>query len=156
MLETRVLLLHPNSAGRPRPLADAVTGKPLGFARWQPDVERRWLASLLGPVLSVHEVDEEPLVFTVRRCLLWTQREVRDAESERVGYVSERAVRDRNRLLYARLRLESKGIVYECVNGASLATTTRTSDGLELSFAPTVEHDPFAKMLLLAGGVSEE
>ena len=87
MLETHVLLLRPAVAGQPRVIADAARGKPVGFARLQHDGERGWLGSLLGPILAVHEQEEEPLLFTVRRCFLWTQREVRDAEGTRVGYV---------------------------------------------------------------------
>jgi hypothetical protein len=153
MLETPVLLLRPTVVGQPRVIADAVSGKPLGFARLQPDAQRGWLGSLLGSILAIHEQEEEPLVFTVRRCLLWTQREVRDAEGERVGYLGRGTIRDRNRLLYAHTRFDEEGMVYQCVNGAVLAATRPTPPGLELSFTKVIEGDPFAKMLLLAAAL---
>lgn len=156
MLETRVLLLRPETAGRPRAIADGATGQPLGFVCRQADRERGWLGSLLGPLLSVHEQEEEPLVCTVRRCLLWTQHEVRDAEGERVGYVGGRSVRDRNRLLYAWPRTDGGTVVYQCVNGVAVAATRRIPEGLELSFARAIEPDPFAKMLLLAAALGQE
>jgi hypothetical protein len=156
MLETNVLLLRPAVAGQPRVIADAATGKVVGVARVQPGSERGLFAALLGPVLAVHELEEEPLVFTVRRCFLWPQREVRDAEGERIGYVSPRAVRDRNRLLYAGMRREAGGVAYQCVNGAMLATTRHTRGGVELSITDVIRADPFAKMLLLAAALLEE
>ena len=156
MLETPVLLLRPAVAGQPRVIADAASGKSVGFARSQHDAERGWLGSLLGPIVAVHEQEDEPLLFTVRRCFLWTQREVRDAEGERVGYVSARTIRDRNRLLYAEIRRDADGVAYQCVNGSVLGTARRTPEGLELSFAKVIEADPFAKMLVLAAALFQE
>jgi hypothetical protein len=107
-------------------------------------------------VLHVHEQEEAPLVFTVRRdCLWWAQRAVCDAEGQCVGYVSGRSVRDRNHLLYAVPRPDSDGVVYERPGGEPLAATAHTADGLELAFTDRVERDPFAKMLLLAAALLE-
>lgn len=156
MLETHVLLLHPADAGQSRRIADAATGKPVGFARIQPGTERGWLGLLLGPTLAVHEQEEEPLLFTVRRSFLWPQREVRDAEEVCVGYMSRRAIRDRNRLLYAEARPHAAGVSYQCVNGALLAITRDTSTGLELIFKEVIYADPFAKMLLLAAALLQD
>lgn len=157
MLETRVLLLHPATPKGTRAIVDGASGKPVGFARPRPDVERGWLGSLLGPLLSIHEQEEEPLVFTMRRCVLrWTQQEVRDAEEERVGFVTRSAIRDRNHFLYAITRPSAEGGVYQCINGAILAAMRRTPAGFELAFAEVIETDPFAKMLLLAATLFQE
>jgi hypothetical protein len=151
MLESRVLLLRPAVAGQPRVIADAESGKPVGFTRliYRPG----WWDRVFGPVLFVHEREEEPLVFSVRRCVIWTQREVRDAEDERIGYLGPGSIRDRNRLLYAQTQADKEGLVYLCVNGAILAKVRHASAGLELSFTKVIEADPFAKMLVLAAAL---
>src|SRR5262245_31822489 len=88
MLESHMLLLRP-PAGGSRVIVDAVRGAAVGFARWQPASERGWWGGLFGPVLCVHEQEEAPLVFTVRRDRLWwMQQAVHDAEGGCVGYVT--------------------------------------------------------------------
>jgi hypothetical protein len=157
MLETRVLLLHPAISGRRRAIIDAASGEQVGFALTQPDLERGWFGSFLGPQLAIHEQEDEPLLFTMRRCVFrWTQYEVRDAEGERIGFVMGSAIRDCNRFLYATLRMRSDEGVYQCVNGATLAVMRPTAEGRELAFAKVVEMAPFAKMLLLAASLVQE
>src|SRR5262249_11438678 len=153
MLETRVLLLRP-AAGASRVIADAASGAPVGFARWQRAAERGWPGRLLGPVLYVHEQEEAPLVFTVRRdCLWWAQHAVCDAGGQCVGSPRGRSVRARNHVRYAVPRAEGGGAVYQRPGGEPLASAVRTPEGLELTFAARVERDPFAKMLLLAAAL---
>jgi len=155
MLESQVLLLRP-PAGGSRVIADAGRGSPVGFARWQPP-EGGWWGRLFGPVLCVHEQEEAPLVFTVRRDpLWWAQRAVYDAEGFCVGYVTGRGVRDRNHLLYAQAQPGGGGVVYEGRTGEPLASAVPTAEGLELTFTQRVERDPFAKKLLLAAALFQQ
>ena len=154
MLETRVLLLCPPAADGSRVLADAATGAAVGCAEWHPATEYGWLHSLLGPVLHVSEAEEKPLVFTVHRSLLWwTQREVWDAEGDRVGYVTGSTVRDRRHRVWAWAHPSGEGIVYMGASGEDFASIRHTSQGIELAFTKYVERDPFAKMLLLTAAL---
>jgi hypothetical protein len=155
MLETRVLLLRPTVSGRPRVIAGAGDGRPVGFAVWV--FRPGWWDRTFGPLLCVHEQEDQPLLFTAHTCWWrWSQREIVDAEGERVGYVSKRVIRDRRGVLYANSLPDGDKVVYQCVNGEMLAATRPTQEGLELSFAKVVESDPFAKMLLLAAALLEK
>ena len=155
MLETRELLLRPTAGGQPRVIAGAADGKPVGFAVWV--YRPGWWDRLFGPVLYVHEQEDQPLLFTAHPCWWrWSQREVLDAEGERVGFVRKRHIKDRRNVLYALSLSDGAEVVYRCVNGEILAATRLTPDGVELSFAKVVEFDPFAKMLLLAAALFEQ
>jgi hypothetical protein len=156
MLETRMLLLSPALDGQPRAIADAETNAPRGFALWQSETNR-WWTWLRPPLLSVHEQEEAPLIFTVRPCgLLGRQQEVRDAEDQRIGYLDGTAIRDRNYILYAQARLNGNGIHYENPGGDTLAIMQRTPEGTVLTFTKLIEADPFAKMLLLAAALLQK
>lgn len=153
MLESHVLVLHLTADGS-RAVVDGATGTAVGFTRCRPASEQGWWRCLLGPVLNVHEQEEEPLVFTVRRSLLWwTQREVLDAEGMLVGYVSGRTLRDRAHRVWAWARGDGDEVVYEGAGGDAFASLRRTAAGIELAFAKRVEEEPFAKMLLLAAAL---
>jgi hypothetical protein len=157
MLEPRALLLRPAAAGQPRVISDIVNKEPLGFASWQCNRKSGWWNRWRAPVLYVHEQEEAPLVFTVRRRgILWPRHEVRDAEGERVGSIRERFVRDRNNVIYARARFSGSETVYENRLGAVLAITRQTPAGLEVTFEKILEGNPFAKMLLLAAALLQE
>src|SRR3954454_14029752 len=86
MLETRTLLLRARTPDGVRPIVDAGTGAPLGYAHQTAPGGPAWWRWLAGPVLEVREQDDEPLLFTVRRAwALLPRREVRDAEGHWVG-----------------------------------------------------------------------
>jgi hypothetical protein len=136
-------------------IAGAADGQPVGFAVWLH--HPGWWNRILGPVLCVHEHEDQPLLFTAQPCWWrWSQREVLDAEGERVGFVRKGSIKDRYNLLYACSRPDGDEIVYQCVNGEVLAAMRFTPAGVELSFANVVESDPFAKMLLLAAALFEK
>ncbi|HZT81381.1 MAG TPA: hypothetical protein VFA26_14220, partial [Gemmataceae bacterium] len=84
MLEEQTLLLGPWAAGGRAVVAPA-TGRPLGVVRRQRAARPWWLRWLAGPVLAVHEADDEPLLFTVRRAWGLGRREVCDADGRLVG-----------------------------------------------------------------------
>jgi hypothetical protein len=151
MLENPVLVLRPGAAPGAREIVAADTATPLGHAWWvRPG---GWLAR---PILAVHEHEDRPLLFTVRRCWgLWPVREVRDAEGRRVGFVSGRQVRDRygRRVAQARPLADRTGYVFLDPEGQALADLGPGQGGPHLTFRPEVAHDPFAKMLLLAAAL---
>ena len=129
-------LTHSRSCARPRPSSR---------------VERGWWRSA---VLSVHEQEEAPLLFTVRRRgLLWPRHEVRDAEGDYVGRIRRSIIRDRNNRYFARGRSTETNTVFEKRKGEALAYACRTAEGLELTFEMAIDTDPFAKMLLLAAAL---
>jgi hypothetical protein len=151
MLEEPVLLLGPSDTLMTRAVVSAA-GAPLGWARWRAPGPwwRRWLTRR---VLEVHEHEDDPLLFTVRRCrtiLPW--HEVRDADGRRVGFLLGGRVGDRaGQRVAVRQRLgDGETQVFRTPDGRTLAEVSGDEGGLRLSFAPAVAHDPFAKMLLLA------
>src|SRR5262245_15441402 len=93
MLEHAVLLLRPRVASGRREIRAGDTGDPAGYARWQnPEGWRRWLGR---GVLEVHELEDEPLLCTVRRCwTLYPWYEVRDAEEHQVGRLLGAVIED--------------------------------------------------------------
>jgi hypothetical protein len=148
MLEQRVLVVCPAEGGL-RPIV-AETGLPLGYAWWRPRRAPWW--RLRPAVLAVHEQEDEPLLFTIRRWwpfLPW--RELRDAEGRRVGYLRAGRIADRIGRLMARREkaAENGACFFRFRDGRALAEVAVSEEGLRLAFAPAVEHDPFAKMLLL-------
>lgn len=156
MLEQPLLLLRPRDASPRRAIVDAPTGVPLGFARRLPAAERPWWGQLGRPVLAVHEHEDEPLLFTVRRCwslLPW--HEVQDADGRSVGQVLEGLVENCYGRRVAVLRREADGgATFRGAGDAVLARLTEDASGLRIAFSADVENDPFIKMLLLAAALT--
>ncbi len=151
MLEQRVLLMPPREAAAMRPILDAESGRRLGFARWPP-VAGSWWRRLAPPVLAVHEEEDEPLVFTIRRTWgLRPWREVRDADGRPVGWLRGGCVADAGGRPVAELTASAGngGRVFRGRGGRELARLTSGPEGLRLAFSPDVG-DPFLRMLLLA------
>ncbi len=105
-------------------------------------------------ILAIHEQEQSPLVCTIRRRFTFAaRREVRDAEGELVGVLAGQWIR--NRWERAVIRLEALGgrscppRYQRAVAGAVLGEQGRPL----LEFLPGVQHDPFAKMMLLAAVV---
>jgi hypothetical protein len=158
MLEQRVLLLRPPDPSGRRLITDPATGAPLGFARRHCPTGSRWWQRL-RPVLAVHEHEDEPLVFTVRRC--WTLlpvREVREAEGRRIGLLQGTLIQDGfGQNLAVRLwGPDRKRTVYRGPDGLDLAELAPGASGLCLTFPEALDSDPFLKMLLLAAALSLE
>jgi hypothetical protein len=157
MLEQRELLMRPRQSSTAQPIVDAESGAPLGYAQWRAASDRPWWRRFGGSLLAVHEHEDEPLLFTIRRCWgLRVRHEVRDADGHRVGSLVGRAVHDRHGRTVAVRQPEPGGAVFRGPDQRELARLTSGIDGLRLSFGDEVFLNPFAKMLLLAAALSAE
>jgi hypothetical protein len=150
MLEQQLLVLRPNPAPTPQTFVEAVTGAPLGFTRWR--TRGSWLTRwFLGPVLEVREYEDEPLLFTVRRCWSFAARYlVCDAEDSPVGVLDRSHLLDRLGRLFTVRQREGERVVFRTTSGCPVAEAEPVAQTVRLSFHAAVENQPFAKMLLLA------
>ena len=150
MLEQQLLVLRPGPDRPPQTLVEAATGTPLGFTRWR--APGGWLRRLfVGPVLEVHEQEDEPLLFTVRRCWSFAARYlVCDADDVPVGVLYGTQLLDRLGRLFTIRRREGERVVFRTTAGCAVAEAEPVDETVRLSFHAVVEHEPFAKMLLLA------
>lgn len=128
-------------------LATAPAGEPLGFARWHSGAN-----FLAAAVLAVHEHDEEPLLFSVRRSWTWWRRYgVTDADDRLVGYTQTDALLTPAARAIV-WRIPSAGeIRYHIVGGPLLATARAEGSGVGLRFHTGAgTENPFLRMLVLA------
>ncbi len=152
-----------------RAILDAATTAPVGFVcRRRTTGLGRFLGFLRpGPVLEVHETEDEPLVFTIHRGWALAGRwQVYDADRRSVGKLlfgpgspiraylraqngTELMVERGKRGVEAEMRLLAfQRAPHELWE--EVGKVTRCQEGLRLIFAPEVEGEPFTKMLLLA------
>lgn len=124
------------------------SGDLLGYACWHSQgLICGWPWSILG----IYEQEHSPLVCTVRRRLAWgLPREVRDAEGELVGILHGRVILDR--WMRTVVRIVSSRFVD--LQGEMLGCWRTEKGQTRLEMSSAVQHDPFAKMLLLAALVS--
>jgi hypothetical protein len=154
MLERNELLLRPRNGSGTQTIADPQTGIVLGLARWLGQADHRWWRWLRGTHLSVHEADDEPLVFTVRRGWgLWQRTEVCDADDHPVGSLRGAALHGRDGRTVALVEPAAGGILFRGGSGQELARWTAGPEGARLVFCPDLQ-DPFLKMLLLAASLN--
>ena len=147
MLEQRVLLVRPRTASALQAIVDGESGAPLGFARWEAAAPPSWWPLFGRGVLAVHEQEDEPLLFTIRRAWsLLPRREVRDAEDQPVGTLLGRLVHDQ----YGRAVAVLQNGIFRGPRQRVLAEVATTTDGLRLAFRADIADEPFVKMLLLA------
>ncbi len=151
MLEQRVLLVRPRAASAVQIIVDGESGAPVGFARWRSEAPPSWWHLFRRGVLAVHEYEDEPLLFSIRRAWsLLPRREVCDAEGRPVGSLLGRVVHDRYGRLLAALHGANGGGVFRSPEARALADVVPTADGLRICFSDDVAGEPFVKMLLLA------
>jgi hypothetical protein len=147
MLEQRVLLVRPRTTSALQAIVDGESGAPLGFARWEAETPSSWWPLFGRCMLAVHEQEDEPLLFTIRRAWsLLPRREVRDAEDQPIGSLLGRLVHDQHGRAVAALQ---DGI-FHGPRQRVLAELAATPDGLRLAFHADIADEPFVKMLLLA------
>jgi hypothetical protein len=158
MLEHHVLLVRSRTASptgampepQVRAIIDGDSGAVLGYARWETEPSPWWRRMFSGSLLAVHEQEEEPLLFTIRRA--WgfiPRREVCDADGHPVGSLSGRIIQDRHG---RHLAVLVNG-VFRDANQHTLAELSTTPEGLRLTFGNGIAGEPFVKMLLLAAAL---
>jgi hypothetical protein len=155
MLENSTLLLRPaaNSAGW-----QVLAGKTMvvvGLARWRVPSRGTWWRALCPRVLEVREMEDEPLLFTLRRS--WTLLpwfEVRDADEHAVGRFLDPVIEDRNGCPCAMRYEDGPGKeIFLNPLGVCLAQLTREGQVARLDFEDVIEKEPFLKMLFLAAAL---
>ena len=155
MLEHGSLLIGPAGASAARAVHDAGSGVPVGFVCRRASASRPWWAWLAAPVLEVHEQEDAPLVFTVRRRWLRRQCEVRDADGRLVGWLMGPVVGNRHGRRLAVLERTTAGRgVWHGPDGQELGRLESDGGRLCVTFAPAAASDPFLKMLLLAAALT--
>jgi hypothetical protein len=144
LLEQPILLIRP--AGLPGRLLLETPTAAVGFATWQRGC---WV---WRPALRAHEQEQAPLVFTVRRRGLLLRRwEVSDADDDFIGVAGARCILDRWSRPAMVVRADGiQGGRILGTQGELLAEWSACEAGVELRLHPLVQHDPFAKMLVLA------
>ncbi len=162
MLEQSVLVLRPwsNPAGEghaPRIFIDAEDAGPtLGFAHWQPTPDQSWLQRLVErPVLTVHEMDDEPLLMSLHKGWNWRPSwEVCDAEGETVGRVHGSLLLDPYDRPMGKWRWSGdrkSGVIGSAEQG-ELARVHIAAEGHWLRFTEQAP-SPFVRMVLLAAAL---
>jgi hypothetical protein len=154
MLEHRVLLVRPARASAVQVIDDGDSGAPLGFVRRVAAAPASWWPSFGRPILAVHEHEDEPLLFTIRRAWsLLPRREVCDADGSPVGSLLGRFVQDRHGRTLAALQGNNGGGSFRSPTHHTLAEWTATAEGMRIEFGPEIIGEPFVKMLLLAAAL---
>jgi hypothetical protein len=162
MLEQQTLLLrpwNPTAAGdggeRLRAVVDAA-GTPIGLVRQLPVRSPRWLRWLSRRVLEVYESPDNSLVFAVRRGWGWPGAwHLMDADERHVGTLRGQTMLDGFGHLLAVIETpDAKGRGrFLAIQGRELGEFAVQADGTRVTFAPAVEGNPFARMLLLAAAL---
>jgi hypothetical protein len=132
MLEQRVLLVRPRTASAVQAIVDGESGAALGSVRWKSESPSSWWRLFGRCVMAVHEHEDEPLLFTLRRAWsLLPRREVRDAEDHPVGSLFGRLVHDR----FGRPVAALQDGLFRSPRRRILAELTTTPEGLRLAFS---------------------
>jgi hypothetical protein len=154
MLEHRVLLVRRPAASAVRDIVDGDSGIPLGFVRRVAEASGSWWPLFGRSVLAVHEHEDEPLLFTIRRAWsLLPRREVRDADGGPVGSLLGRLIQDHHGRTLAALQTDNGSVSFRSSTRRTLAELTTQADGLRIEFRPEIAGEPFVKMLLLAAAL---
>ena len=164
MLEQAVLLLQPwqpvstKDGSRVRPLL-LPTGVAVGFVSQPALGSPRWLRWLTRRTLEFHEAPDASLVFTLRRSWGWPSKwQVLDADEHLVGTLHGRAIMDGLGNLLAVIEApdpQGNGRLL-AVNGHELASFALADDMTQVTFAPEVGGNPFAKMMLLGAVLTRQ
>ena len=173
MLESRALLVRPTlssrtnrSSGRVADIFEIPTGRLLGIVH-RDAPEPWWRRWLLPPALTVHEADEEPLLFILQRRWRYSGFwNVLDADEQLIGSLRRftplprvetplrgPSIRDQDGHFLAALQIPSATTDEGCIidpHGARLATVRAAANETELAFHLAADGGPWLRMLLLA------
>jgi hypothetical protein len=155
MLEQPTLLLHPwspaSAPGPTRAITDPTDGRLLGTVRWTVPPARSWFGWLRRPTLAVHESEDEPLVFTVRR--LWSlapRWEVSDADGHPVAILRRDWILTCFGDCLAWIQRESSHVARFCgPDGREVAQWHLSGGTQRLVFGLDIQEEPFIKMAVL-------
>jgi hypothetical protein len=128
------------------------TGEAVGFVRQPPPRTPRWLNWLSRRTIEVYEAPDGSLVFALRRAWGWRGSwRLYDAEERLVGTLRGRMMLDGfGHFLAAIEPANAAGRArFLALEGHELGEYTLDRDGAQVTFAPALEGNPFAKMLLL-------
>jgi len=134
-----------------RPIVDG-TGVTVGFVRQPRPWAPRWLRCLSQRTLEVYESPDGSLVFALWRGWGWPAGwHVVDADEHAVGTVRGRAILDRFGHFLAALEPAEAGGRgrFLALQGRELGEYALEREGTRVTFAPALEGNPFAKMMLL-------
>ena len=162
MLEQSTLLLSPwqgcpsgegegEAGARVRTVAD-VAGQALGHVREAPPEGVRWLRWLARRTLDVCEAPDGSLVFSLRRGWGWPAGwQLIDADGRLVGALRGRTIVDGFGQLLALVEQPDAGNRgrFLAIEGHSLGEYSLEGSGPRIQFAPEMDGNPFAKMMLL-------
>jgi hypothetical protein len=154
LLERRVLLLAPRDATGQRTILDGETATPVGFCRRRPP--SGWWWRFRRRAVSVHELLDESLLFTVRRCWsLFSWYEVRDADDQVVGWHGGPLLLNRScrRVAVREDETDTETCSFVGPERKTLARLARLGDEVGLTLTEDVANEPFVKMLLLAAAL---
>jgi hypothetical protein len=124
---------------------------PLGTVRL---VRRgRWRLWPRTTCLNVYEVEDDPLLFSVKSLWTWPRAwEIRDADEAPVGRLQRGTIISwRSPIPEIFISTQDNGLLFLSSQGNQLGTTANEREGCRLSFSESLSEDPFTKMLLLGG-----
>jgi hypothetical protein len=161
MLETASLLIHPwqlESTGWARRVANGTNGAVLGQARWLGLPKRAWYDWLRGQRIDVLETEDAALLMTVVRSWGFARTwDLYDAEERRVGAIAAPVLIDSEGGRRAYLDGHpDRGTFLSPLSRLLAEYEVRSGDGTRLRFAADLEPNPFLRMLLLAGVLTQE
>jgi hypothetical protein len=152
MLEFQVLIIQRGDDETGWTILDAESRRLLGTVRSRAWAGPNWLRCLSRPAFEVYEADDEPLVFTVRR--LWgvsSKWEVSDADGQRVALIRRRRIFDASGGLCALVgRTEDRSAMHFRGGTSMLADAIWSTEGVRLTFAPSLQGYPLVKMAVLS------
>jgi hypothetical protein len=162
MLEHPALLLRPWTAADPGGRVRSVVapgGDAVGFVRQAPARSPRWLRWLERRSLEVYELPDSSLVFALRRGWGWPAGwHLADAEERLVGTLRGRALMDglgHHLAVVEAPDAQGRGR-FLTMQGRELGELTVEREGTRVSFAPALEGNPFARMMLLGAVLAQE
>ena len=139
MLEQQLLVLRMQPTATSQTVVEAGSGAPLGFTRWRR--ARTWFQRLfVGDVLEVHEHEDEPLLFTVRRCWSFAARSlVWDADDMPVGVLDGTQLLDRLGRLFSVRQKEGDRVVFRTTTGVPSPKPRRRRKRFVYRFTPSLK-----------------